>query len=75
MTKSRELDIVRRIASLPPQERLEEWKKETGKSQAALYRRLEELKQGDFSLSHFSGEREWNAKMARPTCRVVRTVG
>ena len=40
----RELAIARRIASLPPQERLETWTKETGKSRPALYRRLEELK-------------------------------
>jgi hypothetical protein len=33
-TKDRELDIVRRIAHLPPQERLDIWQKETGKSQA-----------------------------------------
>jgi hypothetical protein len=48
--KATELEVVRRIAHLPPQERLEAWEKETGKSQAALYRRLGELKRG---ASHF----------------------
>jgi hypothetical protein len=41
--KGNELTLVRRIAALPPQERLNAWKVETGKSQAALYRRLGEL--------------------------------
>jgi hypothetical protein len=41
--KARELDIVKGIASMAPQERLVVWQKETGKSQAALYRRLDEL--------------------------------
>jgi hypothetical protein len=45
--KQRELDLVRHIADLPPRERLDAWRRETGKSQAALYRRLEEN-------SHFS---------------------
>src|SRR5262249_15623298 len=40
--KNRELELVRRIANLPRQERLEIWRKETGKSEPALYRRLEE---------------------------------
>jgi hypothetical protein len=52
--KDRELAVVRRIAHLPPQERLVVWKKETGKSQAALYRRLEELRRAS---SHFSQNR------------------
>jgi len=39
-TRDRELDIVRRIAHLPPQERLEAWIKETGKKKDALYRRM-----------------------------------
>jgi hypothetical protein len=38
--KDKEFGVLRQIASLPPQERLEIWTKETGKSQAALYRRL-----------------------------------
>jgi hypothetical protein len=41
--KARELAVVRRIVDLPPQQRLESWKTETGKSQAALYRRIEDL--------------------------------
>jgi hypothetical protein len=45
-----EQEVARRIAHLPLKEGLEAWKRETGKSQAALYRRLDELKQGD---SHF----------------------
>ena len=49
--KGRELAIARRIADLPPLERLEVWKKETGKSRPALYRRLEDLKK---EPSHFS---------------------
>jgi hypothetical protein len=40
--KEEERQLVRRIAVLAPQERLQIWKRETGKSQAALYRRLAE---------------------------------
>jgi hypothetical protein len=42
--KQAELALVRRIAGLAPQERLAVWQQETGKSQAALYRRLDDLK-------------------------------
>jgi hypothetical protein len=42
---NRELDVARRIAKLPAQEQLEVWKKETGKSRAAMYRRLSQLSQ------------------------------
>jgi hypothetical protein len=49
-----ELAIVRRIAHLPRQERLVAWKRETGKSEAALYRRLTNVSQN----SHFSHENE-----------------
>jgi hypothetical protein len=56
--KSNELQVVRRIAGLPPQERLEVWAKETGKSQAALYRRLSELKGSDSHISRCSTETE-----------------
>jgi hypothetical protein len=42
--KHREQTLARRLAALPRQERLSVWKAETGKSQAALYRRLDELK-------------------------------
>lgn len=38
----RELEIVRTIMNLPPTERLSVWQRETGKSKAALYRRLEQ---------------------------------
>jgi hypothetical protein len=43
MQKALELDLVRRIVALPPQQRLAAWQAETGKSPAALYRRLAEL--------------------------------
>jgi hypothetical protein len=43
----RELAVARRIAGLPPGERLEVWKSETGTSKPALHRRLAQL-------SHFS---------------------
>jgi hypothetical protein len=43
-----ELAVARRIAHLPTQERLEVWKRETGRSQASLYRRLGEVSQGHF---------------------------
>jgi hypothetical protein len=47
--KDAEIALVRRIRNLPAQARLAIWQKETGKSQAALYRRLEELKGSHFS--------------------------
>jgi hypothetical protein len=47
-TKAQEHAIIRSTAGLPPRERLSAWKKETGKSQAAYYRRLNEVD------SHFS---------------------
>jgi hypothetical protein len=50
LQKEEEWDIVRRIEKLPVKERLAVWQKETQKSQAALYRRLAELKIN----SHFS---------------------
>jgi hypothetical protein len=52
--KERELTLVRRIAHLSPQERLEVWKLETGKSQQAMYRRLAELPKDGSHISHFS---------------------
>jgi hypothetical protein len=45
-----EQEIARRTMHLAPQERLQVWKHETGKSQPALYRRLQEVQ----SLSHIS---------------------
>jgi hypothetical protein len=44
--KANELAIARRIARVPRQERAEVWKKETGKSEKGLYRRLEDLTNG-----------------------------
>jgi hypothetical protein len=41
--KERDLAIVRRLATLPPQERLVAWKRETGKGKATFYERLGEL--------------------------------
>lgn len=55
--KEREYEVVRRIADYSPHERLEAWRKETGKSQAALYRRMTELKAQGFSLSHSEPEK------------------
>lgn len=49
--KDKEFEVLRQIADLPAPERLAVWVRETGKSQAALYRRLGELPRGD---SHFS---------------------
>ena len=36
--------VARQIANLPRQERLAVWRRETGKSEPALYRRLDELR-------------------------------
>lgn len=47
--KGTEIAIVQKIAGLPPQKRLQAWVEETGKSQAALYRRLNELHNSHFS--------------------------
>jgi hypothetical protein len=52
-TRERELALVGRIANLPHPERLEIWRRETGKSQAAFYRRLGE--QGDSQDSQLAG--------------------
>lgn len=41
--RQNELAVLKRIANLPRLERLSAWKKATGKSQAALYRRMGEL--------------------------------
>ena len=41
--KARELEVVRRIAELAPEERLAVWERETGKSRAGLYRRMKEI--------------------------------
>jgi hypothetical protein len=57
--KGLELALVHRIAHLPPKERLQIWQKETGKSQAALYRRLEESRA---VVTHFLGEKEDEAR-------------
>ena len=50
--KEWEFAVLRRIANLPTQERLDVWKQETGKSQAAMYRRLDEMKCRELSISH-----------------------
>jgi hypothetical protein len=50
--------IARRIAQLPRKERLAAWKKETGKSEPALYRRLNEIGVGS-RFSHFSQDQRW----------------
>lgn len=47
--KSKELEVAKRIADMPPQERLAAWKSETGKSLPALYRRLDDLKRIEWS--------------------------
>jgi hypothetical protein len=52
--KNIEFEVLRRAAGLPPQEQLAVCKLETGKSQAALYRRLAELGGVDSQNSHFS---------------------
>lgn len=41
--KAREVDIVRYLSGLAPTERFAAWHKETGKSLAAMYRRMNEL--------------------------------
>ena len=56
--KSKEFEVLRNIAALPAAERLAIWQKETGKSQAALYRRLTELNAGDSHFSQSAGQRE-----------------
>lgn len=43
ITKARELEISREICGLDTDERLQAWTERTGKSKAALYRRLAEL--------------------------------
>jgi hypothetical protein len=53
--KTEELDIVREIAGLPCNDRLAAWIQRTGKSQAAMYRRLDDLKKvSQFSVSNTS---------------------
>jgi len=49
--KQEELDLVRAILCLPPEQRLEQWRQQTGKSKSAMYRRLAEL--GEVDDSHF----------------------
>jgi hypothetical protein len=41
--KAREVEVVRSLQALAPVDRLSAWTKETGKSQAAMYRRLSDL--------------------------------
>ena len=55
--KANELEIARRVANLPRQERFATWKKETGKSESAMYRRLKELGHESSHYSHFSQQR------------------
>ena len=38
--QNRELEVARTMASLPRKERLVEWKRQTGKSEPAMYRAL-----------------------------------
>jgi hypothetical protein len=45
-TKDRELKLLQQLARLPTQQRLEEWKRHTGKGRASLYRRLEDMDTG-----------------------------
>jgi hypothetical protein len=49
---ARELDVLRRIIHLPRQERLDAWKRETGKSQPTMYRRMADFGLSDSQLSH-----------------------
>jgi hypothetical protein len=45
--KCRELQVARQILTMPPEKRLEEWTRLTGKSRSALYRRIAELGAAD----------------------------
>jgi len=45
--KARELEVAREITGLARRERLQVWQERTGKSEAALYRRLTELGRTD----------------------------
>lgn len=49
--KEGETEVARQIAHLPGPERLAAWRERTGKSRAALYRRLADLGVSDVSLS------------------------
>ena len=49
--KAKECSVLQRIAALPTQERLAAWVSETGKSQAAMYRRLGEISGDDSQIS------------------------
>ena len=49
--KERDFALLRQIKNLPPKERLAVWVKETGKAQAVLYRRLNELNEVDSQIS------------------------
>lgn len=53
--KAQEVEIASRIAGMPFQERLDTWIRETGKSQAALYRRLEDAKRSSSQFFSLSG--------------------
>ena len=56
--KNAELARLRQITNLPAPERLDAWARETGKSQAALYRRMGELAGPDSHFSQSAPERE-----------------
>ena len=43
--QDRQLDLLRRIASLPLQEQLDIWERETGRSRATFFRRLSQKSQ------------------------------
>ncbi|MBA4189486.1 MAG: hypothetical protein C0467_15975 [Planctomycetaceae bacterium] len=49
--KERDFALLRQIKNLPPKERLAVWVEETGKGQAVLYRRLNELNEVDSQIS------------------------
>jgi hypothetical protein len=48
--KLREQEILRGLVDLPKAERLVQWKAQTGKGQASMYRRLDELSRADLAL-------------------------
>jgi hypothetical protein len=52
--KNREYEVLRQTTGLSTQDRLAVWMKETGRSRAALYRRLDELEQAESQISQFS---------------------
>ncbi len=64
----RERELIRQIFDLPNAERLKAWEEQTGKSRAAMYRRMQELGRHDYAdLEPGSGPQRPTAVASGPT--------